>query len=58
MMNQCDGCRAGVPTEIRETKVGNTTLTSKLHLMSTRGGYRDYMICEADRYKEDKQENA
>lgn len=38
LMNQCDGCRAGVP------------LKDGKHRMGKPGGYADWMICTKDRY--------
>lgn len=42
--NQCDGCQAGKPVDEKG-----------LHRMGE-GRYFDYMLCQADKYKEEKKE--
>ena len=38
-LNQCDGCRAGIPAE------------NGMHAMGIPGGYADKMMCTASRYE-------
>jgi len=39
ILNQCDGCRAGIPAE------------NGMHAMGIPGGYADKMMCTASRYE-------